>query len=99
FATAPVCVWLTEQTEPSPGWFTMLFLLACLGGLVYGHVVVQLARASDRDPRRPIPASFPLDGPLCAFPLLGILGAVLVGVDKIVLGGLDLSQGLGVLRL
>src|SRR5262249_45249862 len=98
-ATTLVFVSLPLQYDRGPRWSTILFLLACLAGFVYGHVVVQLARASDRDPRRPIPAPLPLDGPLCVFAVLGILGAVLVGVDKIVLGGLDLSQGLGVLRL
>jgi hypothetical protein len=97
--TIGVFLGLPLQYERSPRWSTVLFLLACFGGFVYGNIVVRVARAVDPVPRRPATRSFPIDGPLRIFALLGILGAVLVGVDKIVLGGLDLTQGLGVLRL
>src|SRR2546422_489949 len=90
---------LPLQYERAPQLSTVLFLAACFGCFAYGNVVVRLARATDWYPRRPISRMEQIDGPLCIFAALGIFGAILVGIDKIILGGLDLSQGLGVLRL
>src|SRR2546425_9436866 len=89
---------LPIRYEHGPRLSTVLFLAACLGGFVYGSLVVQIARAIDPSRRPTISQTPVLEGPLRVFAVLGLVGAGLVGIDKIVLGGLDLSQGLGALR-
>jgi hypothetical protein len=89
---------LPVRYTDGPRLSTLLFLLACLAGFVYGNAVVRLARANYPAPGRAAPRILSIEPPLRIFAALGIVGGVLVGIDKIVLGGLDLSQGLGVLR-
>jgi oligosaccharide repeat unit polymerase len=86
---------LPVSYEHGPRLSTVLYLAACLGGFVYGNLLFRLAHA---DAPSEISQTISIEVPLRIFAVLGILGAVLVGIDKIVLGNLDLSQGLGALR-
>jgi len=80
---------------------TVLFVSGCVLSVAAGALLVEIAYAAG--PPRPAAGarlgSIEVDGPLRLFAALGIAGAALVAVDKIVIGGLDVSEGLGALRI
>src|SRR5437867_595989 len=82
---------LPVRYEHGPRLSTVLYLAACIGGFVYGNVVFRLARGCTSLMPADISQAISIETPLRIFAVFGVLGAALVGIDKIVLGNLDLS--------